>query len=102
MKRMVMCGAAFAVGCLLCLDPAPAHCEARAVEHTIRAGDNLHLIAGYYYGDPRQWKKIWKSNRKKVAGPDRLTPGKIVLIEGSSGEGWQGTYEDFLSRVRGN
>ena len=101
MKRTLTCAAALAAGCLLSLAPGPARCEAQTVEHTIRSGDNLHLIAGYYYGDPRQWKRIWKANRKALAGPNRLVPGKILRIEGSPDDSWLGSYEDFRSRVRG-
>ncbi len=101
MKRTLTCAAALAAGCLLSLAPVPARCETQAVEHTIRSGDNLHLIAGYYYGNPRQWKRIWKMNRKALAGPSSLVPGRILRIEGPSGEGWQGSYEEFCSRVLG-
>jgi hypothetical protein len=101
MKGTLTFAAALTAGCLVSLAPAPARCAVQTVEHTIRAGDNLHLIAGYYYGDPRQWKKVWSTNRKALARPSLLVPGKILLVEGSSGEGWQGPYEDFRSRVRG-
>lgn len=100
MKRTLTCAVVLTAGCLLFPAPAPVR-AAQTVEHTIRSGDNLHLIAGYYYGDPRQWKKIWKANRKKLAGPNLLVPGRILRIEGSSDDGWRGSYEDFLSRVRG-
>jgi nucleoid-associated protein YgaU len=101
MKKTLTCAVALAAGCVLSLAAAPARCAAQTVEHTIRSGDNLHLIAGYYYGDPRQWKSIWRANRKTLSGPNRLSPGRMLRIEGSSGEGWPGSYEDFLSRVRG-
>ena len=101
MKRTLTCVGALAAGCLLSLAPVPARCAAQTVEHTIRSGDNLHLIAGYYYGDPRQWKRVWKVNRKSLAGPNRLTPGRILRIEGSPDDSLLGSYEDFRSRVRG-
>ena len=101
MKRTMTCAAAFAAGCLLSLAPAPARCENPPVDHTIRSGDNLHLIAGYYYGDPRQWKRVWKTNRKNLAGPNRLVPGKILRIEGFPDDSLLGSYDDFRSRVRG-
>jgi len=101
MKRTLTCAVAVAAGCLLSLAPAPARCATQAIEHTIRSGDNLHLIAGYYYGNPREWKRVWKSNRKHLARPNRLQPGRVLRVEGSSGKGWQGTYEDFSSRVHG-
>jgi len=101
MKRMLTCAVAFAAGCLLAFAPGTARCAASTTEHTIQAGDNLHLIAGYYYGNPREWKRIWKTNRKALGGPDRLVPGKTLRIEGSSGDSLLGSYEDYRSRVRG-
>jgi len=101
MKRMVKCTVALAAGCLLCLAHAPARCATQTVEHTIRSGDNLHLIAGYYFGDPRQWRTIWKTNRKSLAGPNRLRPGKVLQITGFPDDSLLGSYEDFRSRVRG-
>jgi hypothetical protein len=101
MKRLSACTVVLAAGLLLCLAPAPARCEAQSVEHTIRSGDNLHLIAGYYFGDPRQWRSVWKSNRKNLAGPGRLVPGKVLRIEGFPDDSLLGSYDDFRSRVRG-
>jgi len=101
MKRASTCVVLLAAGCLLSLAPVPARCSTPTLEHTIRSGDNLHLIAGYYYRDPRQWKQIWKLNRRAIAAPNRLVPGKILKIDGAAGRGWEISYEDFLSRVRG-
>lgn len=101
MKRISACIVALAAGVLLSLAPVPARCETQSVEHTIRSGDNLHLIAGYYFGDPRQWKIVWKSNRRTVAGPNRLVPGKVLRIEGFPDDSLLGSYDDFRSRVRG-
>jgi len=101
MKRTLTSAVALAAGFLLTLAPAPARCATQTVEHTIRSGDNLHLIAGYYYGDPRQWKMIWKTNRKNLAGPNRLKPGKILRIEDFLDDSLLGSYDDFRSRVRG-
>lgn len=101
MKRAMTCVVAAAAGCALLWAPGPARGEVQTVGHTIRSGDNLHLIAGYYYGDPRQWKRIWRLNRKAVPAPSRLVPGRVLRIEPDAGEGWQDSYEDFVSRVRG-
>ena len=101
MKRTLTCSVALAAGFLVSLAPAPARCEAQDVEHTIRSGDNLHLIAGYYYGNPREWKRVWKTNKESIARPNRLSPGKILRIEGSPDDSLLGSYDDFRSRVRG-
>jgi nucleoid-associated protein YgaU len=83
------------------LAPAPVRCEAQTAEHKVRSGDNLHLIAGYYYGNPREWKKIWRTNRKALAGPNHLRPGRILRIEGFPDDSLLGSYDEYRSRVRG-
>jgi len=81
--------------------PVPARCAAAAVEHVVQAGDNLHLIAAYHFRDPRQWKRIWKANRKSAANPNRLVPGRVLRFDVAPGEGWEIPYEEFRARVRG-
>jgi len=100
-KRTMTLATVLAAGCLVSLAPAPGRCEAQTAEHTIRSGDNLHLIAGYYYGDPRQWKRVWKTNRKALAGPSRLAPGKTLRIEDFVDDNLLGSYDDYRSRVLG-
>jgi hypothetical protein len=100
MKRVVNLTLSGIAGCALLFAPGRARCAEQSIEHTIRAGDNLHLIAGYYYRDPRQWKRIWKANRKTLAAPSLIQPGKTLRIEGSAGLGWDIPYEDFRSRAR--
>jgi nucleoid-associated protein YgaU len=102
MKKIMACAAAVVAGCLLALAPAPVLGADQTVEHTIRSGDDLHLIAGYYFGDPRQWRRIWKSNRKALAGPSRLVPGKTLRIVGAADDNLLGTYDEYRTRVRGN
>lgn len=92
---------ALAAGCALLAASAPVLAETRTVQHTVRSGDNLHLIAGYYYRDPRQWRRIWKLNRKSLASPSSLFPGRTLHLEVEPGAGWEIPYEEFLSRVRG-
>jgi nucleoid-associated protein YgaU len=101
MKRSLACAVAVAAACLLAFAPGNARAEVQSVEHTVRAGDNLHLIAAYYYGNPREWKRIWKLNRATRGGPNRLTPGTVLRIEGAREDGLLGSYEEFRSRVRG-
>lgn len=69
------------------------------IEHQIQKGDNLHLIAGYYYKDPRQWKRIFRVNRNAIANPNRISPGRILKIEGDPGRQWDIPYAEFISRV---
>ena len=101
MKRFTMLALSGVAGGLLLAAPGRSSAQEQAVEHTIRAGDNLHLIAGYYYRDPRQWRRIWKDNRRAVPDPSRIRTGGVLLIEESAGSRWEIPFEDFRSRVRG-
>ena len=83
------------------LVPTAAASAAETVEHAVRAGDNLHLIAGYYYRDPRQWRKVWKLNGKAVTRPSFLVPGRVLRVERIAGVTWDVPYEEFVARVRG-
>ena len=68
--------------------PAGATYENGVVSHPIASTDeNLHLLAGYYYNNPRAWKKIYNANRKIIRNPNRLPVGKTLKIH--VGEGWK-------------
>jgi nucleoid-associated protein YgaU len=102
MKISWTCAAAFVLaGSAALLAPPAARASADVVEHAVVAGDNLHLLAGYYYRDPRQWKRIWKLNRKSLRGPSLLVPGTVLRVELEPGRRWEIPYEEFRSRVRG-
>jgi len=49
--------------------------------HEVKAGENLHLISAYYYGDARQWKKIWNFNKKEIRNPNIIRVGQIIKVE---------------------
>ena len=66
--------------------------------HEVLPGDNLHLIAGYYYGDCRQWQRIWEANRKPVPKPNLLERGMILRIPDVTIP--EEPYTDFVARVR--
>ncbi len=49
--------------------------------HTVRAGDDLWSLAERFYGNGRDWRRIAEANRRLLSGgPDRLTPGTVLLI----------------------
>jgi hypothetical protein len=66
--------------------------------HEVGPGDNLHLIAGYYYGDARQWERIWQENRKQVPNPNLLERGTLLRIPAVTIP--SEPYTDFVARVR--
>jgi hypothetical protein len=67
--------------------------------HEVMPGDNLHLIAGYYYGDARQWERIWQANRDQIPNPNRIKRGSLLRIPDAVLP--DESYAEFLSRARG-
>jgi hypothetical protein len=66
--------------------------------HEVAPGDNLHLIAGYYYGDARQWERIWRANRKQVPDPNVIGRGTLLLVPAITAA--DEPYAEFVARVR--
>lgn len=71
----------------------------RLIEHIVQEGDNLHLIAGYYYKDPRQWKKIYSMNRDVISNPNRIFPDEVLEIKVDPFRQWDIPYAEFVARV---
>lgn len=98
MRQGPRLGAALGVvACLLVAVPAPGRAATtaspappaggpafenlpREALHEVERGQNLHLIAGYYYGDARQWERIWQANRDALRNPNRLPPGAVLRV----------------------
>jgi len=75
---------------LLVLEPSPlaipfscslAHASPMEIRHSVGAGEDLHLLAAYYYRDARQWKRIYQANRDQIKNPNRITPKQVLRIE---------------------
>ena len=65
------------------IHPAPG-----VLEHVIKEGERLDLLALHYYNDPRHWWRIVDANPEVVYGGDliiRERVGTIILIPRSSG-----------------
>lgn len=69
------------------------------VEHEVIKGDNLHLLAGYYFSDPRQWKRVLDSNQGTISDANVLLPGTVLKIETEPARQWNIPYDEFVSRV---
>lgn len=50
------------------------------IEHVIREGDRLDLLAGHYYNDARLWWRILDANPDLQCGADISLPGRIGEI----------------------
>jgi nucleoid-associated protein YgaU len=84
---------------LLLAAPAAVPAAEEIIRHTVRKGDTLMLMAGYYYKDPRQWKQIYSVNREVLADPHLVVPGMVLKIEADPSLQWAIPYADYLSRV---
>lgn len=78
---------------------SPELTEPQDALHEVLPGDNLHLIAGYYYGDARQWERIWQANRKPVPNPNLIGRGMVLRIPNVTIP--DEPYVDFVARARG-
>ena len=65
--------------------------------HEVLAGDNLHLLAGYYYGDARQWERIWQANRDQVPDPNQIGRGALLRVPDATPPAEP--YADFVART---
>jgi hypothetical protein len=84
------------------LSPQPSEAAAATaseVQHEVLAGDCLHLIAGYYYGDARLWERIWKANKQSVRNPNVLALGTVLVVPNAAVP--DQPYPDFAARTHG-
>lgn len=83
--------------------PPEAIYEGGYVLHKIHSTqENLHLLAGYYYGNTREWKRIYQDNRTIIKNPNRLPVGEKLRI--NVGENWRPrfSYEQWFSLATRN
>jgi len=66
--------------------------------HQVMPGDDLHLIAGYYYGDARQWERIWQANKAQIRNPNLIERGALLRIPDAAVP--EQPYPDFVARTR--
>ncbi|MBL7085292.1 MAG: LysM peptidoglycan-binding domain-containing protein [Candidatus Omnitrophica bacterium] len=60
-------------------EPKP---EEVAEIHTykVRKGDTLQKISRKFYGTTKKWPLLYKANRDKLKGPDKVYPGQVLVI----------------------
>lgn len=68
--------------------------------HPVAEGQDLHVLAAYYYGDARQWVKIFEANRDQIINPNLIYPGQVLRVP--VGKDWKERepYQDWLKKVK--
>ena len=52
--------------------------------YTVKSGDTLSKIAKKYYGSARLYPEIFEANRPMLTHPDKIYPGQVLRIPGTS------------------
>jgi len=60
--------------------PDDAYSVPEAFLYEVRGNDNLHWLAAKFYGDARQWVRIYQANGEKLRNPSILLIGQQLLI----------------------
>ncbi|MCX7994319.1 MAG: LysM peptidoglycan-binding domain-containing protein [candidate division WOR-3 bacterium] len=53
---------------------------AQETTHTVKPGDTLWDIAGFYYQNPFLWPYIWRANLTKIEDPHWIYPDEVFVI----------------------
>ena len=52
----------------------------KLIIHTVKSGEELHLLAGYYFLDCRQWVNIYQANMGTIVNPNKIYPGQELYV----------------------
>jgi nucleoid-associated protein YgaU len=64
--------------------PEEAYKVEKPFTYEVAQGDNLHWLAAKFYGDARQWTRIYQANKGQIHNPNRLQIGQKLLIPAGS------------------
>jgi hypothetical protein len=91
--------------------PAPDYCCEQGVPnipvgqkcmilHPVGEGENLHMLAAYYYGDARAWRVIYQYNKHTVRNPNVIRTGQVLQVYVDPCWAPRYNLEDFKSLER--
>jgi len=70
------------------------------IEHKVKPGEFLFMIAGYYYKDGRKWNWVYDLNRNKIVNPNLIKPGQKLIIKVPRGWSPPMPYAKWYERNR--
>jgi LysM repeat protein len=63
--------------------PAPSQSQgSQARQYTVAPGDSLSAIAQRFYGNSREYQRIFEANRNQLSDPDHIRAGQVLVIPG--------------------
>jgi LysM repeat protein len=64
---------------------AKASTETRSAARTyaVQPGDTLASIADHFYGTDNDWTSLFQANKAKIANPNEIYPGELLLVPAS-------------------
>lgn len=64
------------------LAPKSRRAEARreVILYTVKKGDTLQKISKHFFGTVKKWPEIYKANKDKLKGPEKIYPGQVIRI----------------------
>ena len=71
------------------VEPSPEPGK-RLIIHTVKKGEELHLLAGYYLLNPRDWYVIYNWNSVVIRNQNIIFPGQELVIYVDND--WQPSY----------
>lgn len=84
MKKLIIAIAlAMVAGLIMYSPPASAQSSTNLpweLEHKVRPGEHLHMLAGFYYRDAKKWEMIYQSNMNIIENPKWIYPGQVLTI----------------------
>lgn len=66
--------------CDITIDTTLAPAKPADQSYTVQAGDTLSKISKQFYGDAKNYMKIFNANKDTLADPDKIKPGQVLKI----------------------
>ncbi len=66
--------------CDITIDTSMAAPPPADQSYTVQAGDTLSKISKQFYGDAKNYMKIFNANKDTLSDPDKIKPGQVLKI----------------------